>query len=785
MSEILLTKQAAPTNPTAGKIAIYVNSAGNAIARDENGVETPLASGSDTFISINVGGNTDVTLSASQLAFGLYEFNGTLTGNINVIFSTRTRSFHVDNVTAGAFTLTCKTSGQVGGVIVPQGKTMSLYCNGTIIEDAGSSKEDSSNKDASGGYAGLTLFKINFKNALNTFTSFFTNSNTAARTYTFQDRDGTIADNTDLDSRLTAGSNLISGCLLSVNADPTKFDISPGSFHFTNSYTDPANPVHTHITYAGSSANAVTNLATQDSTYISIDSAGTIYQTLTKPNGGDTRDRVLLGALVHTNRTSITSADSSTDVVAIDLPNCLADISLAVGIISEGNLYSGNATNPLRLNKSSGYFTQIGVNWKNDKKNPNRITAPASSGATHLATWRNGTGGWVTAAKTDVIPSRYDDGTGGVTQPSGVLAVNKWQLIKIFYLPNSQVTGIEYGQVVYNSEAEAEAARSTPTTDNPALASIPFRGWLIVRGGATDLKAASDARFIDSGKFGQLTSGVGSGSSTTTLQGSYDNSTQPQITTSTTGGAVQVKRGTASDADAVFQILNGAGTPVFTVTGTGAGTEYTSNKDASGGYVGLTLFKINFKNALNTFTSFLTNSNTATRTYTFQDRDGTIADNTDLAGKAALAGSASQTFSVAPATAAAHAVRSDQLSSNNTDYPIYTPPTSYATTLAASSGAFTSAVASMTILSIGKKRTAFFTIVITTNGTAAGSITLTIPVASNINSTGATRENSVTGVLGQVYVVSSSSVLTIVTSGNTYPGGNGYTIFGSIEYYVA
>ena len=59
-------------------------------------------------------------------------------------------------------------------------------------------------------------------------------------------------------------------------------------------------------------------------------------------------------------------------------------------------------------------------------------------------------------------------------------------------------------------------------------------------------------------------------------------------------------------------------------------------KDATGGLAGLTLFKINFRNAADTFTSFLTNSNTAARTYTFQDRDGTIADNTDLAGKASV-----------------------------------------------------------------------------------------------------------------------------------------------------
>lgn len=37
------------------------------------------------------------------------------------------------------------------------------------------------------------MFKINFKNAVNTFTSFFTNENTAARTYTFPDYDSTIA----------------------------------------------------------------------------------------------------------------------------------------------------------------------------------------------------------------------------------------------------------------------------------------------------------------------------------------------------------------------------------------------------------------------------------------------------------------------------------------------------------------------------------------------------------------------------------------------------------------
>lgn len=63
-----------------------------------------------------------------------------------------------------------------------------------------------------------------------------------------------------------------------------------------------------------------------------------------------------------------------------------------------------------------------------------------------------------------------------------------------------------------------------------------------------------------------------------------------------------------------------------TTAGTLAGKESTSNKDATGGYAGLTLFKLNLRNAANTFTSWLTNANTAVRTYTLQDRDGTLAD---------------------------------------------------------------------------------------------------------------------------------------------------------------
>ncbi len=68
----------------------------------------------------------------------------------------------------------------------------------TVTVAADSTKQSTSAKDATNGYAGLTAFKLNLRNAANSFTSFLVNANTAVRTYTFQDRDGTIADDTDL-----------------------------------------------------------------------------------------------------------------------------------------------------------------------------------------------------------------------------------------------------------------------------------------------------------------------------------------------------------------------------------------------------------------------------------------------------------------------------------------------------------------------------------------------------------------------------------------------------------
>lgn len=109
-------------------------------------------------------------------------------------------------------------AGTLGGVAVEAGDVIRALIdtpgqtagNWTITErNLGYVPENPANKDASGGYAGLTLFKLNLRNAANTFTSFLTNAATAARTWTMQDRDGTVAFTTGSTASLASSAGVV------------------------------------------------------------------------------------------------------------------------------------------------------------------------------------------------------------------------------------------------------------------------------------------------------------------------------------------------------------------------------------------------------------------------------------------------------------------------------------------------------------------------------------------------------------------------------------------------
>jgi hypothetical protein len=75
-----------------------------------------------------------------------------------------------------------------------------------------------------------------------------------------------------------------------------------------------------------------------------------------------------------------------------------------------------------------------------------------------------------------------------------------------------------------------------------------------------------------------------------------------------------------------------------------------------------------------------------------------------------------------------------------------------------------------------------FSIVITTNGTGAGAVQFTLPFTATELAFGAGRETVATGVMCNIQAVPASNVANVWTYDNSYPGGNGRTIAGSISF---
>jgi len=117
----------------AGDSYTAIPDANTGIANVNNKTHTQLVK--------DVAGASDVTLTAAENIIGYYKLTGALTANINVIVNTNQRHFTVENGATGAFTITVKTATGTG-IAVPQGKSLTLYCDGNNVADNITGKAD-------------------------------------------------------------------------------------------------------------------------------------------------------------------------------------------------------------------------------------------------------------------------------------------------------------------------------------------------------------------------------------------------------------------------------------------------------------------------------------------------------------------------------------------------------------------------------------------------------------------------------------------------------------------
>jgi hypothetical protein len=91
-------------------------------------------------VAVTVADVGDTTLTVAngatdQARFMFITLTGTLTANRNVICPSNSKLYFVTNSTTGGFSTVFKTSAG-GGITIPAGERIALYCNGTNVVDA-------------------------------------------------------------------------------------------------------------------------------------------------------------------------------------------------------------------------------------------------------------------------------------------------------------------------------------------------------------------------------------------------------------------------------------------------------------------------------------------------------------------------------------------------------------------------------------------------------------------------------------------------------------------------
>jgi hypothetical protein len=313
-------------------------------------------------------------------------------------------------------------------------------------------------------------------------------------------------DNTNrITNSLTTG--VLDGGVLSINGDPTKFDITDVYALFVNNTTSAFSPTRKLVHVTGLTAIPATNLVGYV-TYIAIDSNGNVIQSASEFSYADSRDYAILGILTHASHTAIDSVVQQTEV-AYSAPASLRDFVKAFGIFNvKGNTYNANGAN-LKINKSSGETFFLGANYAVSRKVPSiKVNDPVTA-LSFKYLYRDGANGWnYSSTLTDIDTGNWDDGTGNLND----VETGKWTIQYVFYYPITGTTTIQYGQLEFDDLPTAKTHVNDAFEISPILedGAHTFRGYIIVQKGATALNNIAQCQFYDAGRFGLATALSGS-----------------------------------------------------------------------------------------------------------------------------------------------------------------------------------------------------------------------------------------------------------------------------------
>ena len=312
-----------------------------------------------------------------------------------------------------------------------------------------------------------------------------------------------------------ASTGILVGGELTASIGGTTFSISAGVGQIVSQTATPSgvSTIITPISWDAFTSITPTNLTTQPFTYIYIDSSGALQQQATPFNDAQYKNSIIIGHLCHIDLATINLVTSDQNV-AYGTPTRLLELIQTFGPIKkEGLTLSANGSN-LQVNRSAGEGFIIGSNYQTDQFDPDKIVISAKTPSLLCRIYRDGSGGYVFDNNSgsyynNIDPTKYDNGSGTLQTVNN----NQWTIQRLYTFPSAPDDIIcYYGTQIYNSQGDAiDNIPYEPFSEAPiTLLNSIFLGYVVVRGGATNLSSLGDATFIQAGLFRGLGSGGGS-----------------------------------------------------------------------------------------------------------------------------------------------------------------------------------------------------------------------------------------------------------------------------------
>jgi hypothetical protein len=302
----------------------------------------------------------------------------------------------------------------------------------------------------------------------------------------------------------TLSTGITSGGLLSINVDPTKFNVS-ATTGFTIDYNPngtlgPTNPAMTTVNFAGLSAIALTGPPAQQLTFVLLSALGVVIQQAFAPTRPQYRTHLVIGFVVQSLGTIVQTKSLASMMGQPEIQ--LYDFARGVGgfsVTNIDNVFLPNGAN-LMVNTTGGGLFFPGSNIPN-YQDPHVVNLTAQSPATFN---RISATTILPAFFTTIDVANYDPGGLGVITPVGG-GVNTSTIFRVFIqsapVPGNEIF-VQYGQSTYASLAAArDAIGTTSFIVHPAFVRQCLAGWIVATRAATDLSDPTQAFFVRASKF--------------------------------------------------------------------------------------------------------------------------------------------------------------------------------------------------------------------------------------------------------------------------------------------